>query len=93
MGATRQVWGSSPINPIALMTNSFQCGVAGDSQHGRGDLYVIDGVVFLILGDHALISTTFSLKRLHAILISFSFSERTPTNSLGTIAGNVLRKA
>lgn len=41
----------------------------------KGDLYVTDGVVFLVLGDRALISTTFSLKGLLlAILISFVFT-------------------
>lgn len=36
MGARRQAWGSSPINPIALMTHSLQCGRDGDGEHGEG---------------------------------------------------------
>lgn len=48
----------------------------------EGGLCVTDGVVFLVLGDHALISATFSLKGLLlAILISFVFTETLRKNS------------
>lgn len=48
----------------------------------QGGLYVTDGVVFLVLGDHALVSTTFSVKGLLlAILIGFVFIQTLRKNS------------
>lgn len=84
------------INPTAVTTNSLQCGIAGDSEHVEGDLYVIDGVVFLVFRNHALISTTVSLKGLTSCpslyLCFYRDTQKEFLHSLVIVPANMLRK-